>query len=69
MRLTVGQKLNKCSAFRRKSHHSIETLLAGFHDSPLSMSNFVLEVKNAVFFSSGGWGGGGRNWKRSREKP
>ena len=53
MGLTVGGKLNKSFAFRRKSHHPIETPLAGFHDSPLSMSNFILEVKNAVFFERG----------------
>ena len=50
MGLTVGRKLNKSFAVRRKRHHPIETLLAGFHDSLLSMSNFILEVKNAVVF-------------------
>ena len=54
MGLTVGRKLNKRFAFRRKRHHPIETLLSGLHDSPLSMSNFILEVKNAVFFEGVG---------------
>ena len=56
---------------RRKSHHPIDTLLAGFHVGPLSRSNFISEVRNAGFFAREGAeaeGGGGTGEHRDLEK-
>ena len=53
MGLTMSRKREKNLASRRKSHYSIETLLACFRACPLYRSSFMLELRNVVSLRGG----------------